>query len=272
MSEIHNGDVSTGNIVNKTLFVNLLEGFRESSSQGELFSSFKSPQVLAELYISTGVRALDDLLDGGVEVGSITEFIGEFGAGKTQLCHQLAVMVQLPRDRGGLAARALYIDTEGTFRPERVVQIARHRGLDPEKTLENIIYARAYNSDHLYYLLSKSVRVGLVEGVGLLVLDEATGLIRRDFDSYRDRAEAYSRTLRLLRTILRTGVSIVLTRQIVSVEEKVLPAGGSAFDNFASNSVFIEKRGDLRIAYRIDGRNFGKKAFFRVTEEGVLDV
>ncbi|MCC6003071.1 MAG: hypothetical protein LM590_01885, partial [Thermofilum sp.] len=128
--------------------------------------------------ISTGVRSLDDLLEGGVEVGSIAELIGEFGAGKTQICHQLAVMVQLPKERGGLGARALYVDTEGTFRPERVVQIARARQLDPEKTLENIIYARAYSVDDLFSVLGRAKLEVLRSDVGLVVLDEATRLVR----------------------------------------------------------------------------------------------
>ncbi|RLE83931.1 MAG: DNA repair and recombination protein RadA, partial [Thermoprotei archaeon] len=83
-------------------------------------------------YISTGVKALDALLEGGIETGAITELIGEFGAGKTQICHQLAVMVQLPKESGGLEAKALYVDAEGTFRPERIIQIAQHRGVDPD--------------------------------------------------------------------------------------------------------------------------------------------
>jgi len=99
-------------------------------------------QRLKAKRISTGVRALDQLLLGGVETRAMTEVVGEFGSGKTQLCHQLAVMVQLPEDRGGLNAKPVYIDTEGTFRPERIMQIAKARGLDPQQALNNIYYAK----------------------------------------------------------------------------------------------------------------------------------
>ena len=71
-------------------------------------------------------------------MGAVTELVGPAGSGKTQLCHQLAVMVQLPPSRGGLGAGALYVDTEGTFRPERIVAMAEYRGLDPEEALERV--------------------------------------------------------------------------------------------------------------------------------------
>lgn len=96
--------------------------------------------------ITTGSKMLDSLIAGGVETQSITEFYGEFGSGKSQLCHQLAVNVQLPPERGGLNGAALYIDTENTFRTERIYQMARHLGLDPDEVASKIIYAEAYNS------------------------------------------------------------------------------------------------------------------------------
>jgi RecA/RadA recombinase/intein/homing endonuclease len=98
------------------------------------------------LRLTTGSKSLDSLIGGGVETWAITEFYGEYGTGKSQLCHQLSVNVQLPPERGGLSGGALYIDTENTFRPERIAQMARHLGLDPEEVMKNIVYAEAYNS------------------------------------------------------------------------------------------------------------------------------
>ena len=80
--------------------------------------------------LTTGSTALDELLKGGIETGSITELYGEFRTGKTQLCHQLCVTCQLPRSQGGGEGKALYIDTEGTFRPQRLVAIAERYGMD----------------------------------------------------------------------------------------------------------------------------------------------
>jgi DNA repair protein RAD51 len=103
--------------------------------------------------ITTGSKELDKLLGGGLETGSITEIFGEFRTGKTQLCHQLAVTCQLPFDMGGGEGKCLYVDTEGTFRPERLLAVANRYGLNGEDVLDNVAYARAYNSDHQSALL-----------------------------------------------------------------------------------------------------------------------
>jgi len=100
------------------------------------------------VFIATGSAELDRLLGGGVETGSITELFGEFRTGKTQLCHTLAVICQRSVEEGGAAGRCLWIDTEGTFRPERIIPIAERFGLDPSDAMDNIAYARAYNTDH----------------------------------------------------------------------------------------------------------------------------
>jgi len=96
--------------------------------------------------ISTNSKNLNDLLGGGVETQALTEAYGQFGSGKTQIGFQLAVNVQLPKDKGGLAGNCLWIDTENTFRPERIKQIAKGLKLDEEKVLKNIFVARAFNS------------------------------------------------------------------------------------------------------------------------------
>lgn len=103
--------------------------------------------------ITSGSKELDKLLGGGLETGSITEIFGEFRTGKTQLCHQLAVTCQLPFDMGGGEGKCLYVDTEGTFRPERLLAVANRYGLNGEDVLDNVAYARAYNSDHQSALL-----------------------------------------------------------------------------------------------------------------------
>lgn len=221
--------------------------------------------------ISTGVRSLDDLLEGGIEVGSITEFIGEFGAGKTQICHQLSVMVQLPKDKGGLNARALYVDTEGTFRPERIVQIARARGLDPEKTLENIIYARAYSLGGLEELLSKALAEVVKGDVGLVVLDEATRLVRASGLGAGERARAYAAIVSSLEAVAEAGSAVVVARQVV-FGDGVRPAGGAALDGYAHLSVFLSKRGSAREARVLSSPWRGGVALFAVSEEGVVDV
>lgn len=93
--------------------------------------------------ISTGSKNLDELLGGGIETGAITEIYGEFGSGKTQICHTTAVLVQQKKENGGLEGGIIYVDTENTFRPERIVSISKSRNIDHSPVLENIIVAKA---------------------------------------------------------------------------------------------------------------------------------
>jgi len=76
------------------------------------------------------------------------------------MCHTLCVTAQLPIDMGGAEGKVAYIDTEGTFRPDRIRAIADRFGIDNDAALENILYSRAYNSEHQYELIH-SVRVAL---------------------------------------------------------------------------------------------------------------
>ncbi|KAI0651946.1 Rad51-domain-containing protein [Trametes meyenii] len=109
----------------------------------------------AELvHITTGSKNLDALFGGGIETGAITELFGEFRTGKSQICHTLAVTCQLPVDMGGGEGKCLYIDTEGTFRPVRLLAVAERLGLNGEEVLDNVAYARAYNADHQHQLLT----------------------------------------------------------------------------------------------------------------------
>ncbi|KAG5642451.1 recombinase rad51 [Asterophora parasitica] len=108
------------------------------------------------VHITTGSKQLDALLGGGIETGAITELFGEFRTGKSQICHTLAVTCQLPVSMGGGEGKCLYIDTEGTFRPVRLLAVAERYGLNGEEVLDNVAYARAYNADHQNALLTSA--------------------------------------------------------------------------------------------------------------------
>jgi DNA repair protein RadA len=124
-------------------------------------------------YITTGSKSFDALLGGkGVQSRAITEAFGAFGSGKTQLGSMLAVNVQLPVENGGANGKCVFIDTEGTFRPLRIKQIAEGMGANAEKVLKNIFVARAFNSDHQILLLEKiSEMIKNVEPIKLLIID-----------------------------------------------------------------------------------------------------
>ncbi|MEM0320687.1 MAG: DNA repair and recombination protein RadA, partial [Candidatus Nezhaarchaeales archaeon] len=157
-----------------------------SAAREALELGFKTADELYEkrmrvARITTGSKNLDRLLGGGVETQIITEFYGEYGSGKTQICHQLCVNVQLPRNLGGLEGSAIYIDCEGTFRPERIVSMSRALGLDPSNVLKNIVVARAYNSDHQMLIVEHAKDIINEKNVKLLVVDSVTGFFRAEY-------------------------------------------------------------------------------------------
>jgi DNA repair protein RAD51 len=171
------------------------------------------------LTITTGSKNLDMLLGGGIETGSITELFGEFRTGKSQICHQLAVTCQLPHDMGGGEGKCLYIDTEGTFRPVRLLAVAERYGLNGEEVLDNVAYARAYNADHQLALLnqasammaeSRPVLSSLLRRplrrrcrFSLLIVDSCTALYRTDFSGRGELSARQNHLAKFLRTLLR---------------------------------------------------------------------
>ena len=126
--------------------------------------------------LTSSTSALDELLGGGFETQSIVEVYGEFGSGKTQVGHQLAVNCILPVEQGGYGGEVFYIDTEDTFRPERITQMAEGMGLDASEVLERIHVARAYNSAHQMLLVDEIQRMGRSIDVRLIIVDSLTSL------------------------------------------------------------------------------------------------
>jgi DNA repair protein RadA len=136
--------------------------------------------------LSTGSKSLDDLIGGGLETQAISEFYGEFGSGKTQIAHQLAVNVQLPPEKGGLNGSAIIIDTENTFRPDRIKDMSEGAELDFKDVLKNIHVARAYNSNHQILLVEKAGELAeelkaTEKPVRLMIIDSATAQFRSEY-------------------------------------------------------------------------------------------
>jgi len=232
--------------------------------------------------ISTGVRALDELLGGGIETRAVTEIVGEYGSGKTQLCHQLAVMVQLPEDRGGLNAKAVYIDTEGTFRPERIMQIAKARGLDPGQTLDNIFYAKALSVDHQMVLVDHVRNLVRQECIALIVVDSVIAHFRAEFPGRENLAERQQKLNKHIADLLRLAdaydVAVVVTNQVMAQPDvffgnPLRPAGGNILAHGATYRLWLRKsKENIRIAKIFDSPYHPEgEASFRITEEGLVD-
>ncbi len=234
--------------------------------------------------ISTGSKNLDELLGGGVETLGMTEFAGEFRTGKTQICHQLCVMTQLPEDEGGLNGSVVYIDTEGTFRPERLLQILRGRGLEKnrEKFLENILYARAYNSDHQMLICDQLSDKIVKNNVKLIIVDSIMGYFRSEYIGRGTLAERQQKLNKHLHQLLRIAdvynLAVVICNQVMARPDMFFgdpntPIGGNVLAHASTTRVFLRKsKAERRIARILDSPMLPEgEAVFRITEEGIAD-
>lgn len=232
--------------------------------------------------ITTGSNALNELLGGGIETQAITEVFGEFGCGKTQICHQLAVSVQLPIDKGGLEKTVFYLDTENTFRPERIIQMAEALDLDTEKILENIVVARAYNSDHQMLLAEKAEEIIKEKDIGLIVVDSLTSHFRSDYAGrgmLSDRQQKLNRHMHTLQRISDIhNLTVIVTNQVMSrpdffFGDPTTPIGGHIVGHCSTFRVYFRKsKGGKRVARLIDSPNLPEgEAIFTVLKEGIRD-
>jgi DNA repair protein RadA len=232
--------------------------------------------------ITTGSPALDALLGGGVETQAITEFYGEYGSGKTQACHQLAVSVQLPEDKGGLGKNAVYIDTENTFRPERIIQMSEALELKPEKVLENIIVARAYNSNHQMLMAEKAEDLIKEKNIGVIVVDSLTSQFRSDYTGRGMLADRQQKLNRHMHGLLKLSdiynLAIIVTNQVMArpdffFGDPTAPIGGHIVGHSATFRIYLRKsKGGKRVGRLIDSPNMPEgEATFRVIKEGLRD-
>jgi DNA repair protein RadA len=232
--------------------------------------------------ISSGSKTFDELLGGGFESQAIIELFGEYGSGKTQIAHQICVMVQLPKEKGGLDGHAFYIDTENTFRPERIKQMAENYELDPEDVLSKIHVARAYNSSHQMLLVDKVKELSKDVPARLLIVDSLTAHFRAEYvgrGTLADRQQKLNRHMHdLLRwSDLNNGV-VCVTNQVAAKPDAFFgdptrPIGGHIVGHTATFRVYLRKsKGPKRIARLIDSPHLPEgEAVFSITETGVRD-
>ena len=235
------------------------------------------------LRCTTGSERLDEMLGGGVETQALTELIGEYGTGKTQLCMMLAVTAQLPPEKGGLGGNVAFIDTEGTFMPERIYQIAEARSLDPNKIANNILVARAYNSSHQGLLIDHLFTDVPENNVKLVVVDSMISHFRGEYigrDNLAERQQKLNMYLhKLIRLAEAYNIAVVITNQVQANPAQyfgspIHPAGGNVMAHACTHRVMIKKgsRG-TRVARVIDSPYLpDKPAYFIITERGIEDI
>jgi len=236
------------------------------------------------LRLTSGSRAIDEILGGGLETQTITEIYGEYGSGKSQLCHQMCVNVQMPAERGGLNGAALYIDTENTFRTERIVQMSKHLGLNPEEIVKNIIFAEAYTSDHQMFLLENADKVIKENNIRLIIVDSLTAHFRSEYlgrEMLAERQQKLNKHMhRLIRLARAFNAAAVVTNQVMSKPDvffgdAVHPVGGHIVAHTSHTRVFLRKssRGPSRIARLVSSPYLPEgERVFKITENGVEDM
>jgi len=232
--------------------------------------------------LTSGTSSLDELLGGGFETQAIVEVYGEFGSGKTQVGHQLAVNCTMPLEQGGLDGDVFYIDTEDTFRPERITQMARGHGLDPEAVLERIHVARAYNSAHQMLLAEEIKRMSRGVNVKMIIVDSLTSHFRAEFvgrGMLANRQQKLNRHLKDLKQLADVNNALVLvTNQVMSKPDALWgdptkPIGGHVLAHASTFRLYLRKaKGGRRIARLVDSPNLPDgECVYQVCEDGLRD-
>ncbi|MBI4210430.1 MAG: DNA repair and recombination protein RadA [Candidatus Diapherotrites archaeon] len=249
---------------------------------------YETAAVLAEKRklvgrLTTGSKAVDELLNGGIETQSITEIYGKYASGKTQWCFQTAVMVQLPKEKGGLEGNCLYIDSENSFRPERVAAIAEAQGLNTEEVMKNIHVARAYNSEHQILLAEKAADMIKEKNIKLLIVDSLTSQFRAEFIGRGTLADRQQKLNVHMRTLMKlaeaNNIAVLVTNQVMErpdilFGDPTAPIGGNIVAHNSKTRLYLRKsKEDKRVAKLVDSPSLPDgEAIYRVTETGIVDV
>ncbi len=249
---------------------------------------YESADILAERRklvgrVTTGSKELDALIGGGIETQSITEVYGKFASGKTQWCFQTAVTVQEPKEKGGLEGNCLYIDSENSFRPERVIAIAEARGMDPEVVLKNIFVARAYNADHQMLLAEKAEEMIKEKNIKLLIVDSLTAQFRSEFIGRGQLADRQQRLNKHMRTLMKvaemSNIAVLVTNQVmerpdIMFGDPTAPVGGNVVGHASKTRLYLRKgKDEKRIAKLVDSPSLPDgEAIYAVRPTGIGDI
>ena len=232
--------------------------------------------------ITTGSKSFDELLGGGVETNGITEVYGRFASGKTQIGFQLSVNVQLPVEKGGLEGNVLFVDTEGTFRPERIAAMAKAVGLDPEKALQNIFSVRTFSTEQQILTIERADKLITEKNIKLIVIDSLMALFRSEFvgrGALGERQQKLNQHLHGLQSIAdKYNLAVYVTNQVMDnpailFGDPTTPVGGNIIAHAATTRLYIRKgKEDKRIVRLVDSPNMPEgECVIKITPEGIKD-
>lgn len=233
-------------------------------------------------YLSTGSNTFDALLKGGIEAQAITEVFGEFGSGKSQLCHTISVLATQTANRWK-PGKTIYLDTEGTFRPERASEIAKARGLDVDSIMDDILSIRLPSASALQIFVQRAM-AGHIEAqdAKLIIVDSITSLHRAEFPGrgmLADRQQKLNLIMLKLHNIATVyKIPIVIANQVSHNPEgmfgdPVKPIGGNVIGHGSTYRIYLRKSGANRVARMVDSPYHAySECIFTVTDKGVDDV
>jgi len=240
------------------------------------------------IMISTGSKAVDTILGGGIMSQSISEVYGEYRTGKTQLAHTMSVVAQLPPDMGGASGKVAYIDTEGTFRPDRIRAIADRFGVNGDMALENILYARAFNSEHQMELINEcSIRFAEDKDFRLIIVDSIMACFRTDYSGRGELSERQQKLAQMLSKLSKLSeeynIAVLMTNQVQSDPGATMtfvaggalkPIGGHILSHASATRMFLRKgRAEERVAKLVDSPDKPEsEASYKLDEGGWADV
>ena len=232
--------------------------------------------------IKSGAEGFDDVMGGGFETGAITELFGEFGSGKTQVAHQLAVNIQLSTEQNPNGFKVIYVDTENTFRPERIIQMAQKAGIEPDVALKNIKIARAYNSDHQMLLCEKAEDLMKSGEYKLLIVDSLTAHFRAEFIGRGTLSERQQKLNKHMHQLLKIAdmynCAVIVTNQVmakpnVMFGDPTQAIGGHVVGHSSTFRIYLRKgKKGSRVAKLVDSPNLPEnECMFYVNTSGLSD-
>ena len=232
--------------------------------------------------LTTSSSTFDELLGGGVETQSITEFYGQYGTGKTQFILQLAVNAQLPIKQGGLGGEVAIIDTENTFRPERIISMAKALELDPDEVLSKIHVGRAYNSHQQMLMVEKVKEIAKERPIKVLAVDSLTGAFRAEYIGRGTLAERQGKINAHMSALARFGdlhnAAVVVTNQVSSnpaafFGDPTKPIGGNIVGHTSKFRIYLRRgKAGKRVCRLVDSPHLPEnEALVSITEDGIRD-
>jgi len=278
------GELTEASGMNESAARKLIFAAREKLSMG-----FETGLELLErrknvLRITTSSKEVDRLLGGGVESGSVTEFYGPYASGKSAVAHQLAVNVQLPLDKGGYEGVAVFLDTESTFRPERIKSIAEAHGMDPLQALKNIRIVRCFNSDHQMLLAEKVADLITKDHlpVKILIVDSLMSFFRAEYigrGTLAERQQKLNKHIHTLQKLADTyNIAVYVTNQVMAKPDTFFgdpteAIGGHILAHGVNPRIYVRKgKKGTRVAKLIDSSYLPEgEVIFRICEEGIRD-